>query len=365
MGVLYPPDQRGRMIGIGTMVWGLASVIGPVLGAAIVATLGWPWVFYINVPIGLAAVALCAVALEETSGDATADVDYAGAVLLSGSVGSFLVGLEFIETARGVAIALLGASLIGIGGFYLVERRATQPLLPLELFTDRAFVTTNAVGFLGSAVLYAALTFIPLFLQSVQGGAVSAALGVFPITVGWSGMGFVSGQLITRLGERTLVVVGSGVLVVSFGVAAVVWSVTTPVWLIIAISLVIGVGMGTVQPAILTALQNHYETEQMGLVTGSQEFFRYLGSALGVAVLGFVLNAVIRNRLSQIPGVSNLGDIRELLLGTGTPPAGLAVVLEQGLIAVFIASVVLCLIAVVIGFYVPTSDASSSSSAAD
>jgi EmrB/QacA subfamily drug resistance transporter len=361
LGVVYPPEKRGKAIGLGSSVWGISSVIGPLLGFAIVETLGWRWVFLLGVPIGLAAVALVATSLSESTGSADPDVDYLGAATLVLGVGAVLVGLQTLESRPETAVGLVAGGAVVLAGFYVVERRASQPLVPLSLFRDRTFGSTNAVAFLSSFALFAAITYVPLYVQSVGSGAGSAALAVFPISIGWSGTSFVSGQVVARVGERRLVRVGTGVLVVSFAVAAVGWSTTTPLWLLLGNVFVMGVGMGALTPPLLTAIQNHLGTEQMGLATSSQQFFRNLGGTAGVAVLGFAMNLTLRDRLTAVPGVDSIGDLQRLLLGTGSPPAELGAVMMEGLQTVFLASLGVCLLAALAAAAVPAPGAAGPS----
>ena len=217
-------------------------------------------------------------------------------------------------------------------------------------------MVTNVAGFLTSFAVFAALTYDPLFLQALRGGAGAAALIVFPISIGWSGTSFVSGRLINRFGERRLVSTGATLMAVSFA-GAVFWSVGTPLWLMMVTVFVTGVGMGMLTPALLVAIQNHLGTERMGLATSSQQFFRNLGGTIGVAVLGVVLNTSMRSRFASIPGVSDISDVQRLLLGSNTPPPGLVAVLSDGLGLVFGIAVVVCLGAALVAVYLPSEPA--------
>jgi EmrB/QacA subfamily drug resistance transporter len=352
LGVVYPPEKRGKAIGLGSSVWGISSVLGPLFGFAVVETLGWRWVFFLGVPIGVAAVVLVATSLEESTGSADPDVDYLGAATLVLGVGALLVGLQLLEGASDAAFPLLALGTVGLAAFYVVERRASQPLVPLSLFRDRTFGSTNATAFLSSFALFAAITYVPLYVQSVGSGAGSAAVAVFPISIGWSGTSFLSGQVVARVGERRLVRAGTGILLGSFAVAAAVWSTTTPLWLLVSNVFLMGVGMGMLTPPLLTAIQNHLGTERMGLATSSQQFFRNLGGTAGVAILGFVMNVTLRDRLATVPGVASIGDLQRLLIG-GTPPAGLGAVMMAGLRVVFVASLGVCLLTAVAAWAVP------------
>jgi EmrB/QacA subfamily drug resistance transporter len=345
LGVIYPPEKRGKAIGLGSSIWGISSVLGPVLGFAVVETLGWRWVFFLGVPIGVVAVVLVATSLPESTGSADPDVDYLGAATLVVGVGAALVGLQLLESADEAAVPLLAVGVVGLVAFYAVERRATQPLVPLSLFRDRTFGATNAVAFLSSFALFAAITYVPLYVQSVGSGAGSAAIAVFPISIGWSGTAFLSGQVVARVGERRLVRAGVGLLIVAFAVAATVWTTATPLWILVANVFVMGVGMGALTPPLLTAIQNHLGADRMGLATSSQQFFRNLGGTAGVAVLGFAMNLTLRDRLAAVSGVDTIGDLQRLLLGAGETPPGLGAVMMEGLQTVFLASLVVCLLA--------------------
>jgi EmrB/QacA subfamily drug resistance transporter len=352
LGVIYPPEQRGKAIGLGSSVWGISSVLGPVLGFAVVETLGWRWVFFLGVPVGVAAVALVVTSLSESTGSADPDVDYLGAATLVVGVGATLVGLQLLESASGAAVPLLALGAVGLAAFVAVERRASQPLVPLSLFRDRTFGTTNAVAFLSSFALFAAITYVPLYVQSVGSGAGSAALAVFPISIGWSGTAFLSGQVVARVGERRLVRAGAGLLVVAFAAAS-GWSTATPLWALVANVFLMGVGMGALTPPLLTAIQNHLGTDRMGLATSSQQFFRNLGGTAGVAVLGFAMNLTLRDRLAAVSGVETIGDLQRRMLGPGSPPAGLGAVLLEGLHTVFLASLAVCLLGAAAAWVLP------------
>lgn len=354
LGVVYPPEERGRAIGLGSSVWGISSVLGPVLGYAIVEALSWRWVFFLAVPVGLAAVALVARSLDESTGDADPDLDLLGSATLVGSVGSLLVGLQLLESSAPAAPWLIGAGVLGVGLFYVVERRASQPLIPLSLFSDRVFVSTNAASFLSAFALFAAITFVPLYVQSVRGGAGAAALAVFPLSIGWSGTSILSGRVVHRVGERRLVAAGATTLVAAFGFATVAWTATTPTWLLVGNVLVVGMGMGAMTPPLLTAIQNHLGAERMGLATSSQQFFRNIGGTMGVSVLGFAMNITLRDRLATVPGVSTIGDLQRVLLGSEGVPPGVAEVMVAGLTTVFAASVVVSLLALVAVVWIPS-----------
>jgi hypothetical protein len=192
--------------------------------------------------------------------------------------------------------------------------------------------------------VFAGLTYIPLFVQSIHGGANSSAIAVIPISIGWSGMSVLAGRLTEHVGERRLSIIGTACIAASF-VAGTFWRPTTPLAVIVAVAFVMGVGMGTVTPPLLTVIQNHLGAERMGLATSSQQFFRQLGGAMGVSIIGFIMNALIRDRLAAVPGVSTLGDLQRALFETATAPTGAAAALADGLSAAFVVSALVGVVA--------------------
>lgn len=359
LGVIYPPERRGRAIGLGGSVWGVASVLGPPLGYAIVSTLGWRWVFYVNVPVGIIAVAFIATTLDESTGAVEGNIDYTGALAIAVGVGAILIGLQLLQTRFIAASVAIVVGIVFLVAFYFIERRASEPLIPLSLFGDRVFVATISAGFLTSFVVFAGLTYIPLFVQSIHGGANSSAIAVVPISIGWSGMSLLSGHVSERVGERRLSVAGTALIAVGFAAAA-FWRPDTSLAFIVVVAFVIGAGMGTVTPPLLTAIQNHLGTERMGLATSSQQFFRQLGGAMGVSVIGFLMNALIRNRLASIPGVSTLDDLQRALFAADAPP-GAGAALAHGLSVAFVVSAIIGLIALAFSLWIPGPDADRSS----
>lgn len=352
LGVVYPPEMRGKAIGYASAVWGISSIVGPLLGFGIVAYLGWRWVFYLSVPVGLASVALVARSLEENRGDTSRDVDYAGAATLSLGVGAVLVGLQMLESGKtGLAAALVGLGVLGLAGFYVAERRAQEPILPLKHFRDTVFLSTNAAAFLSSFAIFGAFTYAPLYLQGIGGGPGSAAMAVFPIAIGWSFTAMVAGRLVHRAGERKLVSLGGLVLTLSFAVGA-FWTGGTPRPVVLMDLFFMGVGMGLLTPPLLTAIQNHFGAAEMGVATSSQQFFRNVGGTVGVVVLGLLLVSSVRSDLAAVEGVSGLGDLRTAM--EGEAPAALAEVMAQGMGTVFAASVLIGLAVTLIALlYVP------------
>jgi len=359
LGVIYPPDRRGNAIGYASAVWGISSIVGPLLGYGIVEYLGWRWVFYLSVPVGAASVALIYLHLEENTGDTARSVDFLGAFTLSVGVGSFLLGLQLLENASPApAYGLLVVSGLGLVGFYVAEKRATEPILPMRYFRDLVFLSTNVSAFLSSAAIFGAFTYAPLYLQGVRGGAESAAMAVFPVALGWSFTSLTIGRKISSVGERRLVTAGSLIMATGFALGT-QWTVKTSVPLVLLNLLVMGVGMGMLTPPLLTAIQNQFGTGEMGVATSSQQFFRNVGGTVGVVALGLVMLTTMRGGLAEVEGVSGIGDLRSAMMGGSAPPE-LGSVMAGGLTTVFAASVLFALAVTALALlYVPSQSAPS------
>lgn len=352
LGVVYPPGERGRAIGYASAVWGFSSIVGPLLGYLLVELLGWRWVFYLSVPVGAASIALIHGHLEESTGETDGGVDYLGSLTLSVGVGASLLGIQLLEGGSlDLAALLVGLGAIGLAAFYFAEKRAREPVLPIEYFRDPVFLSTNAAAFLSSAAIFSAFTYAPLYLQSVRGGAEAAAMAVFPVAIGWSFTSMASGRILPRTGERRLVVTGGIVMTAAFGLGT-LWSSDTPLPLVMLNLFVMGVGMGALTPPLLTSIQNYLGTGRMGQATSSQQFFRNVGGTVGVVALGLVMITSMRGELSRTGSVSGIGEFREAVMSGSSLEFG--GVMAHGLTTVFAASAVICLAVVLLTRYIPS-----------
>jgi MFS family permease len=214
IGDLFTLEQRAKMQGLFSGVWGVSAIVGPLLGGFLVDQISWRWVFYINVAPGLLAAALVWRAWQDKVRDSyttTSKVDYAGAGLLTVGVVTLLMGLFTLSTAWGWALLALAA--VPLAGLVWAERRARDPILPFPLFRDRIFATACSQGILAGWAMFGSLSFVPLFAQAVLGtSATAAGATLTPMMLGWTFASIIGSRLLLRLSYRTLALAGMGLL---------------------------------------------------------------------------------------------------------------------------------------------------------
>jgi len=290
IGDLFDLRERGRMQGLFGAVWGLAGLVGPLVGGAIVHTLGWRWIFWVNLPFGLASAAVLAIAYHERPERHEHRLDVGGAALLAVAVVSALLAAR----SRSAGAVALPVAAIATGLFLMVERRAREPLLPLDLFRTRVMAVASLAGAFMGAAMIGTVTFVPLWVQSVLGlPPTSAGAAIAPMALGWPVASAIAGRLVTRLGFRRLLVVGFATSATAALLAALLLRPGLPLPAVQAIMALYGVGMGTANPPLLIAVQTSVDWNRRGVATASTLFFRTIGGALAVGLLGGVLASAL------------------------------------------------------------------------
>lgn len=300
IGDIYTVEERARVQGYTASVWAVSSVAGPALGGLFSQYLGWPWIFWINVPLGALAAWLLIRGFREKVERRSHRIDYAGAVLLT--AGLTLLLLAILEGGvawawdSSISIALFAGSALAFAAFVLVERRAEEPIIPIRVVTRRIVLTTSLTSAVVGLVLLGITSFSPTYLQ-VGAGAdpFVAGLAVATLTLGWPISTMFSGRLYLRIGFKATVLIGAVVSVL----ASVYLAAVAPwpdIWLFGAGCLALGLGLGLLATPSLVAAQAAVPWHERGVVTGLNAFLRSLGSTLGVAVLGSIMNAGIAAR---------------------------------------------------------------------
>jgi EmrB/QacA subfamily drug resistance transporter len=292
VGELFGLEQRAKMQGYVSGVWGVASLLGPLLGGLLTDHISWRWVFYINLPFGAIAILLLRGALPE--GQRRPHVlDYPGLALFSVGVSALLIGI--MEAGRvgrwtGLDVVLpLGVAGVGLGAFVAVERRAREPIMPLRLFRHRMVTAATLNGFLSGMAMFGAISFVPLFLQSVSGmSATAAGFVLTPFVLGWVAMSIVSARLVLRLGYRVLVVSGMACLSVAFLLLS-RWGPGLTQAVAMRDALLGGLGMGLTFVPMLIAVQSAVPRPDLGAATSMTQFCRTIGGAVGLSVMGAVM----------------------------------------------------------------------------
>jgi EmrB/QacA subfamily drug resistance transporter len=300
IGDMFTLEQRAKMQGFFSGVWGVSSVVGPLLGGFLVDQVSWRWVFYVNLAPGLIAAALVWLAWQDKpheGGAAAARVDYLGAILLTVGVVTLLMGL--FELGTGLGWALLALAALFLAALAWVERRAVEPILPLPLFGDRIFATACAHGILAGWAMFGSLSFVPLFVQAVLGtSATAAGATLTPMLLGWVFASIIGSRMLLRLSYRSLALTGMSLLTVGAGRMAWIDANASQISLMINLALM-GVGMGLSIPAFLIAVQSTVRPRDMGAATSTLQFSRSIGGALGVSVMGAVLSFRLAAHLAE------------------------------------------------------------------
>src|SRR5262245_4403859 len=294
VGELFGLERRARMQGYLSGVWGVASLCGPMIGGLLTDHASWRWVFYINLPFGFLAMGLIATALRETpvTGRRPA-IDYAGLVLFTIGITALLFGM--LEASRVAALARadvlgpLAVAAMTLIAFVSVELRAAEPIVPLRLFGTRMVRAGTATGFLAGMAMFGAISFVPLFLQSVNGwSATSAGVVLVPFTLGWVAFSVTSARLVLRVGYRVVVAAGMVCLTVAF-VLLTRWSSALSLLEATRDMLLAGIGMGLCMVPMLIAVQSAVTRADLGAATSLTQFARTLGGAVGLSLMGVVM----------------------------------------------------------------------------
>jgi EmrB/QacA subfamily drug resistance transporter len=310
IGDIFTVEERARMQAYFSGVWGLSSVVGPIVGGFITDQLSWRWVFYINLPVGLAAALIIGLALKEPRRTTRPAIDYAGAALLMAAITLLMLALveggasvRTLLAARNVGLLASAAALTAL--FVWVERRAAEPIIPFGLFRNRVVAVSVAAGFLAGVSMFGAISFVPLFAQGALGSTATEAGSLLtPLMLSWVGMSVVGGRLLLRVGYRPTTIVGFALLTAGFTALSMFGRATPRVWLYFDLIL-IGAGLGLTMLTLMIAVQQSVARQQLGVATSLNQFSRSIGGAVGVAIMGAVLTAGLASHLEAIARTSN------------------------------------------------------------
>ncbi len=298
VGILFDYKQRARMQGLFSGVWGLSSIVGPLLGGFLVDRVSWRWIFYVNLLPGLLAAALIWFAwIDEPRPDVVeVRVDYLGAGLLTAGVIALLLGLFNLGTAETWPLLILAVGLFAALAW--AEPKAPDPVLPLGLFRDRLFAVAVGHGMLSGCAMFGSVAFVPLFVQAVLGtSATAAGATLTPLLVGWPVASIISSRLLLRTGYRTLAVIGMISLTLGTFLMSRIGVHTSHLGLIVNLTLM-GIGMGMSVPALTIAVQTSVARQALGTATSTIQFSRSIGGTLGVSVMGAVLSSRLSTALA-------------------------------------------------------------------
>lgn len=310
IGDVVSPRDRGRYVGLFGAMFAVATVIGPLIGGLCVTYLSWPWIFYINLPLGILALFVTGAVLPGHLRKVSHAIDYAGSLLLAGSATSLIIfaslgGISWAWlSVPSIVTAALGVVLAVV--FLFAERHAAEPVIPLKLFRERVFNAASSIGFVMGFAMFGALTFLPLYMQIVKGVSPTASgLRILPLMLGMLGASVVSGRLVTRWGRyKIFPIAGTALMTIGAFLLSMI-DASTNGWVLAGYMFVFGVGMGLVMQVLVVAVQNAVSYQDLGVATSSSVFFRMIGGSFGTAVFGaiyaIVLNHTIAPTLAKVP----------------------------------------------------------------
>ena len=291
VGDIFDLEERARVQGAFGAAWGIFGMIGPPIGGFVVQHFSWRWVFYMNIPFGVAAAALIIGSLHEKVERRAHELDIAGAALLL--LGLVALLLAASRAMPGITAWALPFSVIALVTFLFIERRAREPILPIPLFSRPVMLTSSLCGAIIGGAMLAITTFIPLFVQGVLAlSPTQAGMAFAPMLIGWPVSSTLSGKLIPKHGFRSLIRIGLGLTALA-GLGLAVFGPHHGLFGLQVVTGLFGVGMGLSNTALVIAVQTSVGWDQRGIATASTMFFRTIGGALAVSAMGGVLNAVL------------------------------------------------------------------------
>jgi EmrB/QacA subfamily drug resistance transporter len=301
---VVPPRDRGRYQGVVGAVFGLASVAGPLLGGFFVDQLNWRWVFYVNLPVGVVALLVVGIALRHVTPHARPKIDYLGTFLIAATATCLILitslgGTTWAWSSVQVwSCAVLAAVLLA--AFIAVERRAAEPVLPLGLFRNQVFAMCSVIGFVMGFCMFGALTFLPIFMQVVNGDSPTmSGLKLLPLMGGLLVASVGSGQLISRTGRyKIFPIIGTAFMILGMWLLSGMNENTSQVRNALAMA-VFGFGLGLVMQVLIIAVQNNVEYKDLGTATSGVTFFRSIGGAFGASIFGTILNNKLKGEVSS------------------------------------------------------------------
>ncbi|WP_437438621.1 MFS transporter [Humibacter ginsenosidimutans] len=297
---IYTLQERAKTQGYLASVWGISAVVGPTLGGVFSEFVSWRWIFFINIPLSLVAAWMLWRKFAEKRQDADGErsrprIDYAGAILLTAGTALIILGLLEGGTAWAwnspLSIGVFAVGVAALAAFVLVERKAEHPILPLGVLKRRIIWTSTLASLIIGGIVLGLTTYVPIYAQGVLGmSALIAGFAVAALTVGWPLTASIAGRFYLRIGFRSTAIIGSSIVLVGTLLLTVLGAGSS-IWLVAVICFVIGAGMGLTAVPTLIGAQSSVEWQERGLVTGTNMFARSIGSAVGVAVFGAIVNA--------------------------------------------------------------------------
>ncbi|MBO9325578.1 MAG: MFS transporter [Roseiflexus sp.] len=356
IGDLFSLEQRARLQGLFSGVWGISSIAGPLLGGFIVDQASWRWIFWINIIPGLAATAIVWFAWIDrprAHNVPPRSIDYAGALLLTAGAVTLLMSLT--DLGASWALPTLAGALALFGALVWVERRASDPVLPIGLFRDRMFLVACGHGILAGCAVFGGATFVPLYVQGVLGtSATEAGAALMPMLLAWVFSSILGTRLLLWAGYHTIALAGMAALVIGAFPLMFLDTQTNRLLLLISLGLM-GFGMGFSIPAFLIAVQSTVERSKLGTATSTLQFSRSIGGAFGIGIMGVILSATVVTNLVAA-GLDASTSLNNLIDSPGSAPvvqATLRDALSAGIRGVFVVGFIASVLGLLVTLLAP------------
>ena len=327
VGDIVAPRERGRYQGLFGGVFGIATVAGPLLGGFFVDNFSWRWIFYVNLPIGAAALAVIATAFHAHQATLRHRIDYLGAVVFGAALSAIVLFTSLGGTTYAWGstqmVALIVGGVVLLALFPFVEARAPEPILPLELFRNRVFSVTSAISLVMGLALFGAVTFVPLYLQVVKGHApTESGLLMTPMMGGLLATSIVGGNLISKFGRyRPFPIAGTAIAALGLYLLSRL-EVDTSTWHAAAYMVVLGLGLGLVIQVLVLAAQNAVDYRLLGVATSASTLFRQVGGSIGVSAFGAIFANKLGHELAQrLPRGAEVSTAADPTVVRHLPPA--------------------------------------------
>jgi EmrB/QacA subfamily drug resistance transporter len=370
IGDLYPGEQRARMQGVFSGVWGIAGLLGPLVGGLFVDQISWRWIFYINVPVGAVSLILVYFYLHEAFERKSKKIDYWGALVFTAGISALLYALlnggSKYEWGSSTIILLFIGAAVGIALFLWIETKVEEPILPLSLFKIPVIAVSNILGFLISFVLIGVNVYLPMWIQTILNhSATSSGLTLMPMSFAWPLASTLAGRYMYKMGSKKTTLIGA--ILVTLGCS---WILSvelgSPYWYFVGIMIILGLGMGYCVTPTTVLIQSAVGWQMRGAATASNTFVRSLGQTIGITILGSLFNSSVTNYATvHMPPGSHTGNIRNFLqAGEGQngglsklPPALRAFIdqtLAHAIHQVFIVIFIVAAASLLVTFFLPS-----------
>ena len=350
-GDIFHVRERAKVTAIFGSVWGIAGIAGPLIGSLIVQVLGWPWIFYVNIPFGIASAWILHIALQENVEKKSVHLDWLGALLLSGAIGSTLIAVNDPMDM----ILLVPFSTFCFLAFLVVEQRAKDPIFPLELFANPVISNASLVNIMLGGAMLSFVTYLPLYVELVRRMSIfSAGLSIIPMGIGWPVASGLSAKFLQRFGFRNILRMGLCLVVSGCLTTALAAHFYLPFGFLMLGMGILGLGMGFSSTPLLFSVQTSVDWNRRGSATASTLFFRTMGGTISVGVMGALLAQALRkdptlpsNVANDLVGPHHGAGVSEVLL------AKLSMVMEWGLERIFLFSSGIAFLALIFGLFFP------------